>query len=73
MENYVKTNAPGFYRDLNTNAVINMNDAEYQQILIARRKNKEISTIHSEVSVLKQEMSEIKNLLMVLINGKDNG
>lgn len=73
MQNYAKTNVPGFYRDLQTNAVINMNDAEYQQILIARKKNKEISNITSEVSNLKQEMSEIKNLLMVLINGKDNG
>jgi len=73
MQNYIKTNADGYYRDTSTGALINMNDAEYQKILIARKKSKEISNITSEVSTLKQEMSEIKNLLMVLINGKDNG
>jgi len=73
MQNYVKTNVAGFYRDLNTNAVINMNDAEYQQILIARKKSKEISNLAVEVSTLKEEMSEIKNMLLILINGKNNG
>ena len=50
-----------------------MNDAEYQQILIARKKSKEISNLAVEVSTLKEEMSEIKNMLLILINGKNNG
>jgi len=66
---YAKTNIGGFYKDLNTNAVINTNDEDYYKILAERKKRKEISNINEEVSSLKKEMSEINDLLLVLING----
>lgn len=73
MKNYAKTNADGYYRDMNTGALINMNDSEYERILLARKQKAEMSSLNDEVCNLKQEISEIKNLLMVLINGKNNG
>ena len=73
MQRYVKTNAEGYSRDMATGAVINMNDAEYQRILLARKQKTEMESLTGEVSGLKQEMSEIKNILTVLINGKNNG
>lgn len=66
---YAKTNHTGFYKDLTTKAVINTNDEEYQRILLERKKKKEISNLASDVSNLKQEITEIKSLLLVLING----
>ena len=73
MQRYVKTNAEGYSRDTITGAVINMDDTEYQRILLARKQKTEMASLTGEVSVLKQEISEIKNMLMVLINGKNNG
>ena len=73
MQRYVKTNAEGYSRDMTTGAVINMNDAEYQRILLARKQKTEMESLTGEVSGLKQEMSEIKNMLTLLINGKNNG
>ena len=73
MQRYVKTNAEGYSRDMVTGAVINMDDAEYQRILLARKQKTEMQSLTGEVSGLKQEMSEIKNMLTLLINGKNNG
>lgn len=73
MQRYLKTTAEGYSRDMTTGAVINMNDAEYQRILLARKQKTEMESLTGEVSGLKQEMSEIKNMLTLLINGKNNG
>lgn len=57
----------GFYRDENTNAIVNCNDYEYQEYL-----NIKNSTMNekNEIENIKSEIKEIKDLLMQLINNK---
>lgn len=57
------------YRDENTGAIINKDDASYEQY-INSRKNKLNNKMNQrlEIENLKSEVSEIKSLLMELIN-----
>ncbi len=60
-------------RDPQTNAVVNVNDSDYNQYISVRRtktkKDKVIDNLEGELSNLKSEMNEIKSLLKELING----
>ena len=55
------------YRDLNTNAIINKNNAEYENYLTQReskiRKNEKIDIIEKDLELLKNDINEIKFLL----------
>lgn len=55
------------YRDEKTGAIINCDENEYRQyIALKKQKNSQ----KSEIENLKNEISEIKNLLYTLINEK---
>jgi hypothetical protein len=60
-------------RDPQTNAVINVNDSDYNQYISVRRtknqKDKVIDNLEGELNDLKSEMNEIKSLLKELVNG----
>ena len=60
-------------RDPQTNAVVNVNDSDYNQYISVRRtkteKDKVIDNLEGELSNLKREMNEIKSLLKELVNG----
>ena len=60
-------------RDPQTNAVVNVNDSDYNQYISVRRtktqKDKVIDNLEGELSDLKSEMNEIKSLLKELVNG----
>tara|TARA_B100000287_G_scaffold421918_1_gene463224 strand:- start:1524 stop:1763 length:240 start_codon:yes stop_codon:yes gene_type:complete len=62
----------GWYRDPNTNAIINANQTEYDKYMATyNKRQKEISerkALQTEVSELKSEISEIKSLLKTLAN-----
>ena len=62
----------GWYRDPNTNAIINANQTEYDKYMATyNKRQKEISerkALQTEVSELKSEISEIKALLKTLAN-----
>ena len=60
-------------RDNNTNQIINTNESEYQQY-IARRKQKKLEKekaldVERDISSLRDEITEIKDLLRSLVNG----
>jgi hypothetical protein len=57
---------PNLYRDEKSGAIINCDDNAYTQYVnsLANRQNQKI-----EIENLKQEVSEIKELLRELING----
>jgi len=60
-------------RDNNTNQIINTNESEYQQY-IARRKQKKLEKekaldVERDISLLRDEITEIKDLLRSLVNG----
>ena len=60
-----------FLRDANTNSIINNNMTDYQEY-ISRRDNKneeneKIQNLESDVSCMKNDISEIKSLLKELL------
>ena len=66
----------GWYRDPDSNAIVNCNVSKYDNYMAAynRRENKEkkLTTLQDEVSELKSDIGEIKNLLKSLLQGDNN-
>lgn len=67
---FVKTEKPGLVRDMNTKAVINTNISDYNYILEKRKQQKNIQTVQQQIDSLKNEFSELKQLIFQLVNGK---
>lgn len=63
------------YRDKNSNAIILNDDAgydKYMQSYNSRKKSKEkLSSLQTEIDGLKSDMSQIKDLLLQIVN-KEN-
>ena len=62
----------GLVRDISTSAVINTNKIEYENY-IARRdsiltKNKKLDEHSEEINNIKTEISEIKQMLLTILN-----
>jgi len=60
-------------RDSKSNCIINTNKSEYDEYL-ARRKSKQseknkVENLERDLSTLRNELDEIKNLLRSLVNG----
>jgi hypothetical protein len=74
MENYIKVSGhSGLVRDPKTNSIINTNSSEYQEYLhkkqLKNEESKKIQNLESDLSTLKNDIEEIKNLLRGLSNG----
>ena len=57
----------GLYRDETTNAIVNCNDYQYQEYI--KLKSESLSE-KEEIKNLKNELSEVKQLLKDLINNQ---
>lgn len=71
----LKTNLDDFYRDTQSNAVINTNVEKIKQYKQQRESLIKMQNLVSDVDTLKQDMSEIKSLLQLLVrdnNGSTN-
>lgn len=60
-------------RDLKTNSIVNTNMSEYREY-VSRRKlkseeNEKIQKLEEEIASIKDDLSEIKNLLKGIANG----
>ena len=60
-------------RDANSNCIVNTNKAEYEEYLTRRKlkkseKNK-VENIERDISTLRNEITEIKDMLRSLVNG----
>jgi hypothetical protein len=66
----IKTNVPGYYKDTDTNAIINTSD-EYQKYKQQRDKSKDYDALKNKVNKMENDISDIKNLLLQLVNGKN--
>jgi hypothetical protein len=66
----VKTNVPGYYKDTETNVIINTSD-EYQKYKQQRDKSKDYDALKNKVNKMENDISDIKNLLLQLVNGKN--
>lgn len=60
-------------RDLKTNSIINTNMSEYTEYMsrykIKVKENEKLQNLEGEVANIKDDLSEIKNLLMEIVNG----
>ena len=69
---YVKVTGTSFVRDTNSMALINtdVNDrAEYyNKVKLSSQQRQEINTLKDEIDIIRSDMSEIKQLMVALIN-----
>ena len=71
---YIKVkNSNHLVRDTESNCIINTNKSEYQQYL-ARKQQKQnevskVENIERDISTLRNEITEIKDMLRSLVNG----
>ena len=60
------------YRDPKTNSIINRNMSEYQEYLsrknMKNEENQKIQNLETDLANMKDDLTEIKNLLRGLIN-----
>jgi endonuclease I len=73
MNNYAKVNGyPNLLRDLDTNAIINVDSIESNNYDRIRKSNKrrreEIDVIKSDLHNIKSSINEIKSMLREIIN-----
>lgn len=65
--NIVKTDKEDFSRDSSNHALINTNVNAYKQYINQRQSQKKVMDIESEVTLLKKDVGDIKEMLMLLI------
>lgn len=70
MNNFVKTEDPCFVRDTATTALLNIDNAGFHHYMNERQRLLKMQQLQREVEGMKTDMSEIKNLLKQLVNGK---
>jgi len=70
----IKTENPDYVRDNTSHALINTNAIAYKQYVQSRQSQKKVVDIENEVYNLKKDVSDIKDMLMILIkqNNKEN-
>ena len=68
-------NRDGWYRDPASNAVVNCNKSQYDQYMASynkrEKKEKAFTTLQKEVSGLKSDISDMKSMLLQLVEKKD--
>ena len=74
MRDYVKVkDSHALLRDQESNAIVNNSKYEYENYMrLKRQKEKEndkVSNLESEIDTLKNDVSEIKDLLKTIIQG----
>lgn len=63
---FVKTNKEGFYRDTETNIIVNKDYDKLDMYLSQREQRKKMAKMIQEHEQLKNDITEIKNLLQML-------
>lgn len=72
LADYLKVEGNGsLVRDMSTHAIINTNSAEYdnykKKASFREAQNEEILKNSNDINIMKQELSEIKELLLLLV------
>jgi len=69
----IETESSGLFRDSSTMAIINNDKSAYASYKLKRKEGNQVQSLSTEVASLKQDMVEIKTMLISLtegINGK---
>lgn len=74
--NYLKVQGhDGLVRDISTGAIINTNRTEYETYMsrkkMADQRELEISQHTEDINILKNELQDIKSLILQLLHKKD--
>ena len=69
MPKLVKTDVPGFEKDLKTGLVINTG-GNFEQFELRRKQSKRIVSTQDDLNNTKKELAEIKTLLKKLLESK---
>ena len=69
----VQTEDSKYYRDTSSLGVINNDKAAFMQYKAQRAKGNQVQELSAEVMNLKQDMIEIKGMLISLTEGLTNG
>jgi len=75
MNQYLKVEGHnGLVRDMSTGAIINTNRTEYEEYMarkrLAEQREVEISKHSEDINILKNEMQEIKSMILQLLQKK---
>jgi hypothetical protein len=73
MNDYIKVDGKdGLVRDMSTRAIINTNKSDYQNYLNrvadVKEKQRQIEEHSEDINNIKTELSEIKQMILMLIN-----
>lgn len=68
----VQTDDKQFARDPRSSAVLNIDNAAYQHFQQERERVLQMQRVSAEVGELREELNDIKQLLVQLVNGKRN-
>lgn len=76
MHNYLKVEgSDSLVRDISTHAIINTNSVEYDNYLLKKKniesQQEELTRNTNDINTIKQELSEIKELLLLSLKLKD--
>ena len=69
----LKTDVDYVYRDPSSKALLNTNIDEYLLFKSKRARDKMIDDVIKDVDSLKQDISEIKSMLMSVLKGRPDG
>ena len=68
-------NREGWFRDPESHAIVNCNKSQYDQYMASynkrEKKEKAFTTLQKEVSGLKSDISDMKSMLLQLVEKKD--
>lgn len=70
---FVATEDKRFVKDLHTNAFLNIDTAEYNVFKQERERAMRQQQLEKQVVTLQQDLTDIKQLLQQLINGRTDG
>ena len=76
MHNYLKVEgSDSLVRDVSTHAIINTNSVEYDNYILKKKniesQQEELTRNTNDINTIKQELSEIKELLLLSLKLKD--
>ena len=69
------TDREGWFRDPDSNAIVNCNKSQYDQYMASynkrEKKEKSFNTLQNDVDALKSDISDMKSMLTQLLEKKD--
>ena len=69
------TDRQGWFRDPDSNAIVNCNKSAYDQYMASynkrEKKEKQFTTLQNDVDVLKSDISDMKSMLTQLLEKND--